>query len=294
MASWRFFGRGGRVAFAVFIAITLQAGAASVSQNDAGSGMDAPDVMEDALRLPGTGTFRGNFTSEDVRDWYMVKLKQARHDPVCVASTFVSEALVDGRVAAVSGDDVHEVVGRAVPLRTNYRAVTSDGFTGGFLRASPQSSPATLLGYDFTLTARGPGELPLPDAGTGEDAGNTKDAALAFPSACISGTLDPAAGDDADVYSFSGQMGDKFVFSLVDTTSTSLAQLHSSSGTLIAETLEGGLGAVTLPATDTYYVTTSSSSASSYVLALCGPDCGPPERPCEPMCVTLLESETSS
>lgn len=285
-------GRGGRIAIVLLVAAAMVAQASAAVQNDAGSGTDAPDTMEDALYLKAPGTYTGNFTSVDVKDWYKVKLKDSRHDPVCVSSRFVSEALLDGHVVAVSGDSATEAVGKAAPLRTNYRAVASDGFTGGFLGASPQSAPGSLVKYDFTLVARGQGELPSPDAGTGKDAGNTTATATSITSPCVGGILDPASGDTTDVFSFDGQLGDRFLFSLSEASDLVTTTLRAPSGALLDTITGTNLTAVKLPETGTYTLTTSTSSAdtSYYVLALCGPDCGPPEDPCHPMCTELVAS----
>lgn len=294
-------GAGLRTAVAILVAFALHAQAAEGSiQNDAGSGIDAAADMQSALKLKREGTFYGNLTAGDSEDWYRLKVP-GRTQPTCVSASATASGTMGLRVSGVNAQEAREVVARIGTETSGFAGIATDGLNGALVDAHNDGGLTTYSGrsYRFDLTTRDLAGLGPGDGGSGDDAGGDEASALPVTSACIGGTIEAGAGDTDDVYVFAGRAGQRVLFSLSDTASTLQLTLGSGDETL-AQTLNGSLTGLTLPATQNYYLTvsaptsmgaTSTSAASSYILGVCTLDCKPPERPCEPMCIELMSAD---
>ena len=290
MASSTKLGRSSRIAIALIAASLIFAQLALAQQNDGGSGTDAADTPDKAVRLHSFGRYTGNFTADEKVDWYKIKIK-AREEPTCLQTSVATNAPTMAHLVAVtSRSTTHEVEAATGGARTPLIGIASNTFNGAFFHGEFSGlSLSSDARYDFNLRALTVGTAPF-EAG-GQDAGASQSTAAPVSNACVAGKLDPAASDTVDVYSISGQAGDRILVSLAATADTLRATI--SSGDSLIGTLTGGTEqALTLTSADSYYITISdtstTSTTSSYMLGMCTVNCGPPEDPCEPMCVELL------
>lgn len=283
-------GRSSRIAIVIVAAGLVLAQVALAEQSDGGSGTDAADRADKALRLHSFGRYTGNFTAEESVDWYKIKIK-AREEPTCLQVVSTTSAPISAHLVAVtSRSTTHEVEARIDGARAPLVGIASNTFNGAFLHN--EADGITLSGdtrYDFDLRAVSLAQAPFEAAG--QDAGSTKDTAAGVTAACVAGRLDGAAGDTADVYKLAGNAGDRILVSLAGTASSLTARVSTADGTLA--TLTGGTEqALTLATTGDYFVTigdtSTTSTTSSYMLGMCTVNCGPPEDPCQPACVEIL------
>lgn len=296
MAGHRVLGTGTRIAIGLVVATLIVAQVAVAVQNDANSGGDAANTPQNAFRLQEWGTYSGTFTSQERVDWYKVKIK-ARDTPTCLSADVTSTATLSAHLVAVTGSGTtREVEADVQPSRTTLVGIASNTFRGAFLDAAAPSS-LTLnqdLGYGFKLSSVNVEDAPPMDAATGADAGNTMAQALTLTTGCAAGVLDGANGDTADVYKFTGQAGDRILVSLADTSGTLVAKVRGNGGQLLATLGGGAIQALTLTGSGDHYVsivdTASTPTTSSYVLGACTVACGPPEEPCDPACIEIIQA----
>lgn len=273
--------------------LAIEAGAAG-NDNDAATGVDAGETPETAARLYWTGPYQGNLTPGDAADWYKWKLGGLRiDDPVCAKVTLTATPSVQATFVAVANDDITREASTTVLLtRASTIGIAAPSLQGAFLNVSP--SQPTQATYQFTAGLMSAAALPPGDAGTGADA--PPSATGAFPlggRACLGGRLHGAAGDAADAYSLNGQAGQSVLVSLADTAGRATATLADANGNVLGSVASGSVAQLDLPATGSYTLTVFGNfpSPTSYVMGMCDPDCGPPARPCRPMCAFVLGTD---
>lgn len=280
--------RGARLAFAMFVGLLLPAATASLTQNDAGSGADAGNTPDASLRLRDPGAWTGTLPANDPADWYSWKFSSVTR-PWCVEAGATSDALLQGTFSAISAAGTREASFLASPVRTGFVGLAGLDIKGAYLGIEDYiDAGSTAYGFSFKATSGSTGG----DGGTGADAPSTPSGAPRVPSGCFGGTLSPSRGDAADVYRFDASAGDSIVFTIASVGDGAKLSLLSASGAVLASIDPSMVGTFSIDSPGTYSLSTSSSSDSAYAIGLCGPICGPPEQPCEPMCRLDLEGSS--
>ena len=274
-----------RVAVAFALAAVMANGSAATwTQNDAGSGSDASADAASAAQLSRLGAFVGNFTPTDTGDSYFYKTSQGK-GPTCTTASVVSDLAVTLHLAAISRGVASQVQATSLPGQRLTVAVASDGFKGAYLGASLDRIPTIMpIRYDFTLDARRGMDMAGPDAGA-----TAMDALPISPGACTGGAI--GGGDATDTYRLPLTTATTLVFTFASEASAATMELRNAAGELVGAIASGDALPVTLPPGDTY-VTVNAAGASSpspYTFASGGVGSGPPQEPCEPACLDIMQ-----
>jgi hypothetical protein len=283
-----------RSLFALFAALVLLsfslAGAAS-SQNDAGSGGDVGSTWATAYGITVPGAYEGNLTSGDAGDVYKWLTPTHVGQPYCAEADLTTQTAVDADLVVVNkktGAATESLAAAIVTNNPSHVGAVNLGADGGFVNVTPDPlSTGVSDEYRFQLTTLTASQLPPGDGGSGRDAGATPAGAVALPAACFGGKLD-GQGDTVDTYAFNEAAGNLATFSLADTTGGATGAVLDAAGHVLASVPTDGLTSLQLPSTGTYYFAVSAPAATTYVAGLCDPQCGPPEAPCNPNCVSAL------
>lgn len=272
----------GLIALAFVVGTT---GHASGGDNDAGSGVDAGGLVEQALALSSTGLYAGNLSAFDTSDWYEHDAPSST-EPTCVTAKHSTEYGLTYRLASVALDQAYEITtsasGRTV-------GVATPGYTGHLLELSGPSSLTPLRPYSFQSSV-----VTIPaDLGARNDGLSGADASmnnLVPLKACTVGALQPSGYDGVDLYTFSGTAGKQVTLSMASQTGAGTLTLRDPNFAVLATSAAGQLMTVTLPSTGTYYTSMSSGGTGllPYVIGMCDPQCTPPTNPCRPSCIDLV------
>jgi hypothetical protein len=274
----------GHRAFAVLVTILVLGFAfadAIGAQDDAGSGTDAGNAPESALKVTPFAPYEGNLTETDATDWYA--WKAGSKDPYCAQLNATSTSVASARLVVVDADSItREAVQTLLPTRTTVIGIATPDGSGGLLNVTDAGlAPLSAVDYHFQTSRLKAAQI-TSDAGSGTDAPATAVGALAVTDACFGGRLD-GASDTVDTFLVAGDAGDPVVLSLSDTSGHAVGRLSSPTGDVLATIASGGITQVTLPSTGSYALTISNVAAGTYLVGVCDP-CEPPESPCRPMC----------
>lgn len=273
--------------FVVLVTVSVAtAGAALPPLGDPGPGQDAGDEPENATPLPGPGTYNGTLTPPGDADWY--ELSTPTMDPLC------SEAIVRGsahaQVTLSTTTGLQPGVTRSMEpghvLELGQSAPSTRSFFLG-LEPSPATAPASASAGTYQLAIR---TLELGDsdgdAGTGEDAGDTREDGIWTEGPCIDGEL--SSPTDSDVYLFDASEGEHVALSLADASRDSVfVNLTAPSGALLAKVDAGELRDVSLNETGQWSIRVdlpgqTTAKTASYLVGLTVN--GPEPQPCKPGC----------
>lgn len=289
-------GKTGRVIVAMIALALTTTHFALAAQNDANSGADAANTADKAVKLGNFGLYNAAFEPSETRDWYRVKVA-GQSEPTCV-SVAVSSSMATAvqLVSVTTGSATREVKASISPGNGGVVGIAANSFRGAFLKAeSGVSNLNSLQSYSFDLRSVKHSAAPSGDAGTGDDVGSDFGSAHGLAGPCTAGSLVPAEGDTKDMYRIAGSAGDRVLVSLADSTGTLQAKIRTPTGDLLASVAAGSLHTFTMATTGDYFVSVTDSSTSptnaNYMLGICSVDCGPPEDPCQPMCVDILATE---
>lgn len=278
-----------RVAIAIVLsAVMASSSAATWTQNDAGSGTDAPASVAEALELLRLGGFIGNFTPTDTADAYFHKTSQSK-GPTCTTATAVSDLGVRLHLAAITRGVAREIEAGGFPGQPTTLALATDGFKGAFVQASLDTIPTVMpLRYDLQLQSRRLVDS-NGDAGTGADApSTTADAPSVSAAGCHAGRIGGA--DTTDTYRVSLPTSSTLLVSLAGEAESATLELRNAAGDVLGVVPSGAAVPMSLPPGDLTLVVSSGGAAVSsvYALATGGIGTGPPGRPCEPACLDLV------
>ncbi len=218
------------------------------NQNDGNSGGDAGASADRAVPVT-PGRYTGLLGGDDTDDYYSIDLPKSGG---VLSVTFQSTHDVkltlhdnnDGYVADTTAQN-----GDNAPAAIQYILPSGQGGTW-YLQFSGDGN------YNFNVSFTGQN-----DAGSGKDAGDSVDAALAVTSPEFSGMLGGA--DTEDFYKIPGMMGHK-VSVTYDGTGRLKVTMHTATGDYIADTSVEGSGTAEL--------SDDSSNTADYVLEFSGGD----------------------
>lgn len=275
---------GAATLFGVVLAIATLATAQSSGSLDGGLVTDAGNTLASALTLSSFGSYSGRLTGDDT-DWYAVR-EAALAQCVSLETTTVSAA---ASILALDTGSGLKTTSTYLPAGGKARLVLASPYTGAY--AGLDNVQGT-QDYGFTLKTVGIPAASVGDALSGLDAGNHLSTALATSAGCIGGRLSSlqAAGDVADVYAVAAAAGDVVTYSLVSGSSGGALRLRllDAAGNLLGPILApGGVGAVQVPSSGTYFLSvTQDSFGSDDVGYVMGAGIGPPDpgSSCRPNC----------
>lgn len=274
----------------VLVVLVLFAGTGQAGGwNDADGVGDAGSTPSTAAPFTLPGTFYGRHDSGSDADWYAAS---AGTGPICVSMDAVSTTWAEATLR-LTGLDASSVAAPIVPdTWTPTRiSLASGGAEAAQIGLVPIRDPETGKApeggyYRVQTTLLSAGAVGGNDAGGDGDAANALGGARAVGGGCIGGRLEALAFDTRDVYSFNASAGQQVVYSLGSAAGVgvTLSLLDSTGAPVGPEILSEGVASVVLPSTGSYFLSTSTMSASGvdYVLGLIGPD--PPSHPCRPHC----------
>lgn len=243
---------------------------AAVTQDDAGSGGDAGDSQDNALLLPGPGTYDGAFGVNDPADWYRLE-DSSPEDAHCALLDVKANAPTDVTLEA----DGHRVTGRATedrPLRVSLASPFASHIDHGFEPAKTNVLDSGMREYTFTTDTLSIWELETLSKNDSDDAPE-RSGSGPLPEDCAFGQL--GNGDTSDTYTFDALAGDNIVFSLADTGQQEITMtVLDPAGNIVDGGVDSLLG-TSIDTSGTWSVTLSVDGGNTvyYLLGDCRPHC---------------------
>lgn len=275
--------RGSSVVLTVLVACMASTAMADPgnTDNDAGSGADAGGTRASALAVSYATTYAGRVRGNDV-DFYTASMPASAASCVRAVGTSESSAYFGLGIESAEGST-------AAPILIGQGTQAAGGLAGptpltSSLRVARAPNADGPGHYTFRFEREG---IPAAgDGGTGSDVGNA-DAALPVQPGCIGGHLAAIGSlDMRDVYAITVGAGQVVTYSLAANTGGHGLSLLNAAGEAIGPTLEaGGLAAVAVPASGTYYLSQQRTTAIGDVGYVMGVVVGPDPSTCRPYCL---------
>lgn len=243
----------GRAATLALLLLTVPATLAPAgSQDDAGSGGDAPDRYVDAYDLGGPGTYEGVLSPNGDADWLALNAAhdQLQGDSGCLeASVSGHEALADLDVS-LQGNRNHSTVAQLNPDHEPGIGLVAHDMDEAVMGLRPLEENQSTGNWNLSVDMRGLDER-FGDGGTGGDAPALEDDAdpvdVARP--CVGGALE--AGDTADAYAMEANTDQEITITAFHTADEEVnVTLHDPEGLL--ETTISTSGGVATGTADVY------------------------------------------
>lgn len=194
-------------------------------EDDAGTGGDASGDRSFPTSLPSFGAFAGNLTLPGDADWYAPPGGFTGDGPFCVEAYAAGALFANVTLAVDAAFARHEVQRALTPAAAASDALPLQAPTAvarvrlgialppirGSLFGVESAGAAGAAGgpYEFTTDALMGDDFGPGDGSLGEDAPGTILAAPALPRACTAGELNGTGGDERDVFSFPGELGER-------------------------------------------------------------------------------------
>lgn len=196
-----------------------------LAEDDAGTGADASGNRDAPTDLPSFGRFAGNLTQPQDADWYAPPGGITWNGPFCVEAEASGAAFANVTLAVDAAFARHEVQRTLTPVAAVWEALPMESpatiarvqlgialppIRGSLLGLESDGAAGTAGGpYAFTIDGVSGDDFGPGDGGLGGDAPGTTVAAPALPRACTAGELNGTGGDLRDVFSFSGEIGER-------------------------------------------------------------------------------------
>lgn len=259
----------------VLLIVTLLPVSQATDWSDGGSGGDVSG-SESTPYLIAPGSYAGRLPAGDV-DWYT---SPSGASPTCARF----DAVNDGGSAMLT-----QLVVGGTRATTDFAAGESRSLSvagmGDSARMMFANAGSGQTKYLFSYSSLRAGES-NGDAGTGTDAPNSTFGAPTIGPGCIGGSLGGVSPFDArDVFKFTASASDIGVLTLASNVPTGVRiDLTRANGQLLGAVMPGESLKLSMPATETYYITASAIDlqSSQYVMGL---TLAPPGQGCRPMCM---------